>query len=150
VQAYISGPLHAVSDIESARKFYLRLADVCKDCGINSYVPHQSSDPIIHKQMPNVNIFEKDFQELVKADLIIADIGKPSSGVGAELGIAFENNKYIIGLYQQNESPSRFVMGMLSRKDTTKLIEYLDHNHCEYLLKQYLLKLNQKASFAQP
>lgn len=123
-QAYISGPLHAAADLASARALYEYVGEVAGGCGWEAYVPHLRTDPERHRTLPDTTVFDRDYGQVCRADLVIAAIGAPSSGVGAELGVAFERGIPVAAFYQGRESPSRFLLGMLSRAPHSRVLRY--------------------------
>jgi nucleoside 2-deoxyribosyltransferase len=110
---YVSGPLQSADDLAAARRLYERIACVCQELGWDTYLPHQQTDPIAHADVPPASVFKRDYYRVRHAALIIAHVGPPSSGVGAELGIALENDIPVIGVCHVDERPSRFITGML-------------------------------------
>lgn len=131
---YISGPLQAVKNVASARKFYEQIAEVCARRGFKTYLPHQFTDPVKHRHISSKKVFSRDLKSLSDADVIIACIGRPSSGVGAEVGIAFERGMRIIAIYSQKEQPSRFILGMLQTAKNSQVICYASMTECRTLL----------------
>jgi nucleoside 2-deoxyribosyltransferase len=123
-RAYISGPLQAAKDLAAARDFYERLAEVCVDAGIVPYLPHRRTDPQLHTEASSVSVFRCDRTAIGECDLLIADIGQPSSGVGAELGLAISSHLPIIAIHRANEQPSRFVLGMLEDYEAAVVITF--------------------------
>ena len=45
-EVYISGALTALADGARTRVFYELLAEIVSECGLRTYLPHQSTDPI--------------------------------------------------------------------------------------------------------
>lgn len=132
--AYISGPLQAAADIEQARRFYEILAKVCCSCGFEAYLPHQRTDPVHHAHASARSVFARDLEAVSAADLIVAYVGAPSSGVGAELGIAHERRIPVIGLCGPEGVASRFIEGLLESASDARLVRYRDENDCRRLL----------------
>jgi nucleoside 2-deoxyribosyltransferase len=110
---YISGPLQAADDLTAARRLYNLIADVCREAGWEVYLPHQHTDPIDQAHATPASVFERDYEKVRQASLVIAHVGLPSSGVGAELGIALEHKIPVITLQRASERPSRFIQGMM-------------------------------------
>ena len=75
---------------------------------------------------------------LRRADLIIAHIGAPSSGVGAELAFAVSEGKAIMAIHHHAEVPSRFIVGMLGSFPRVELREYASLDECRYAVKDFL------------
>jgi nucleoside 2-deoxyribosyltransferase len=113
LRAYISGPLQAAADLDAARVFYERLAAICVRAGFDPYVPHQRTDPLQHADVPPASVFERDMEAQRGCDVVVAHIGAPSSGVGAELAFAYQAAQPTIGIWSSEERPSRFLLGML-------------------------------------
>jgi nucleoside 2-deoxyribosyltransferase len=124
LRVYISGPLQAAEDLAAARRFYERLAELCVEAGAEPYLPHQRTDPELHTDTLPVSVFRRDRLAIRKCDLLIAHIGPPSSGVGAELGLAFSSQQPIIAVYHATECPSRFVLGMLEDYEAAIVISF--------------------------
>ncbi|MEO6323260.1 MAG: nucleoside 2-deoxyribosyltransferase, partial [Thermoanaerobaculia bacterium] len=113
MMVYISGPLQSASDLSRARAFYERLANECIALGWQAYLPHKSTDPILHREAAPRLVFERDYNMLRASQVMVADIGEASSGVGAELAIALANHIQVIALHSVDNRPSRFITGML-------------------------------------
>ena len=111
-QVYVSGPLTGVPNVLVLKKFYEKIAQICLDLKMTAYLPHLKSDPIKHANIPPEDVYKMDSHQVIIADLIIAYIGVPSLGVGAELEIAHYNNIPIILLYEAGDKPvSRMARG---------------------------------------
>lgn len=135
---YISGPLQAADDLDVARTFYERLARICERCGFAAYLPHNRTDPQRHAASPSAEVFRHDLEALEAADVVVAHIGAPSSGVGAELGFAFKNQQPIIAVYRSTERPSRFIEGMLQAAPRASIICFTADEGLEEDLKSVL------------
>jgi nucleoside 2-deoxyribosyltransferase len=127
---YISGPLKAAADLNAARSFYELLAEVCRRNGLKAYLPHQRTDPIHHAEASAASVFKRDIDAMLQADLIVAYIGAPSSGVGAELAFAHQRAIPTIALYGPEGVASRFIEGMLEDMPGATLVAYADENDC--------------------
>jgi nucleoside 2-deoxyribosyltransferase len=138
---YISGPLQAAKDLAAARSFYERLAEICAEIGAEPYIPHQRTDPELHDDAHPVHVFRRDRQAIQECDLLIAHIGQPSSGVGAELGLAFSAKQPIIAIYRELERPSRFILGMLEDYEAAAVISFGDEEMLAGSLEQAITEL---------
>jgi 2'-deoxynucleoside 5'-phosphate N-hydrolase len=136
--AYISGPLHSVSDLARMRRFYEFLAEVCRECGFDPYLPHAHTDPELNPDLPSIDVFRKDLQHLTTANIVVAYIGMPSSGVGAELGISLSRDAYVVAIFRRGDSPSRFLLGMVEDSPHAVVLEFTDESHCRELLRRHL------------
>src|ERR1700722_11058707 len=130
---YISGPLQSVDNLAEMRRFYEFLAEVCRDCGFCSYLPHVNTDPDAHRHLSSVEVFVRDMDALKAADIVVAYIGLASSGVGAELGLAVSRQTRIVALYNEEDSPSRFLLGMLEASDCAVTIRFQNREQCRTL-----------------
>jgi len=139
--AYISGPLQAADDLSKARVFYELLAEICWDCGWEPYLPHQQTDPVHHADASARSVFARDLGAVSAADLIVAYVGAPSSGVGAELGIAHERQIPVIGICGLEGVASRFIEGLLDSSTSARLLRYRDEEDCRKLLSGQLRSL---------
>lgn len=113
MRVYISGPLQGSTDIVRARSLYVVIAKVLKEAGHEAYVPHLHTDPERAADVAPETVFETDVRELLAADAIVAHVGAPSTGVGAELAIASREGKQIVALHRTTEAPSRFAVGLV-------------------------------------
>jgi nucleoside 2-deoxyribosyltransferase len=136
-QIYISGALFSAPDLAAARRLYESLADVCQECGFSAYLPHRETDPLRHKDATPRDVFARDFDMLSSSDRIVAVITHPSSGMGAELGIAFVTKKPVVALYDANHSVSRFLLGMLEAHRAAP-IPFRDEKHATEVLRDAL------------
>lgn len=114
MRIYISGPLQGSSDLQTARSFYEALAAVVEESGHEAYVPHLSTDPIADRDLSAETVFATDVAALNEADAVIAHVGLPSTGVGAEIVLALASNRRVLGLKREGERGSRFAEGLIS------------------------------------
>lgn len=119
MRIYISGPLQGSQNLPQARRFYEMLAASVRAAGCEAYVPHLATDPIESGHMSPERVFDTDLAALDSADAVIAHIGLPSTGVGAELAIAAASGRRILGLKRPGEPSSRFAEGLLLEADST-------------------------------
>jgi len=146
--AYISGPLQAAVDLSEARALYERLATTCRECGWDPYLPHQRTDPIHHAEASAKAVFDRDLSAVSSADLIVAYVGAPSSGVGAELGIAFERGIPVVGVCGPEGVASRFIEGLLETGTEARLIYFRDDADCRRQLTEVLSALRRRGEEA--
>lgn len=139
MKVYISGPLKVVSDREKFHRFYELLAEIVRECGYEPYLPHQRSDPVKHRNMEYRTVYKMDIASLLESDIIIAVIDEPSTGVGAEIGIALERHKKVIALYNTNSEPSRFILGLLEESPYSVIIQYSNNDECKRMLKSTIM-----------
>ena len=72
-------------------------------------------------------VFENLEKEMLKTDLIFAEVTVPSLGVGYELGYADSHNKKIICIYDKTITPK--ITTMLRGNKRLKIIPYTDINN---------------------
>ena len=113
MRAYISGALMNVADLPAARALYERLGAACVAAGYEAYVPHQHADPGRDPDMPNLEVAQRDLAQIAGADLLVAEIGEPSLGVGAEIVLALEGRKRVLALAAEGRRVSRFILGLI-------------------------------------
>jgi len=128
--AYISGPLHAAKDLEQARTFYEFIADICERAGVAAYVPHMRTDPVRQSTISDEEVFRTDYEAMCSASVIVAAIGEPSSGVGAELGVAYRAGIPVIAVFRAEERPSRFLLGMLKSMAGAIVFSFANESEC--------------------
>lgn len=115
-KVYISGALTRLDDKKNYRKIYEGIAAVCREFSFEVYVPHIYGDPITRPEIPPGDVWQKDHQEVSSSDVVIAYVGQPSLGVGAELEIARMACKDIILWKFSGEKVSRMALGNPSVK----------------------------------
>lgn len=135
---YISGPLHGAVDLAAARRLYETIAAACCEVGWSPYLPHQNTDPERHASATPAEVFARDMLALHCADIIIAHIGAPSSGVGAELAFAVTEGKTVMAVHHLSEVPSRFIVGMLVSFPRVEVREYASLDDCREMIKDFL------------
>jgi 2'-deoxynucleoside 5'-phosphate N-hydrolase len=107
---YISGVLTYAD--ENIRPIYEKIGKICIKNEYKVYIPHiNGTDPINNPEITPFEVWEKDYLEVESCDLIIAYIGKPSLGTGAELEIARITNSKIIVWWYKDEKVSRMARG---------------------------------------
>ena len=110
--AYISGALLNAAHIDKSRALYERLADACRSVGWDAYVPHQHADPVRDPHLSNVDVAERDLENVAAADVLVAYVGEPSLGVGAEVAIALRAGKRVLLVAEADARVSRFLLGL--------------------------------------
>ena len=112
MRAYISGALLNAADLDLPRALDERFAEACRAAGWEAYVPHQHADQVRDSGMSNVEVAARDLNEVRSADALIAYIGEPSLGVGAEVAIALAAGKRVLLLAERDRRVSRFLLGL--------------------------------------
>ncbi len=129
---YISGALTILSEKRDLKKAYEEIAGLCSAFCSNIYVPHLGgTDPTSDPDVAPSTVWKKDHREVASSDLIIAYVGQPSLGVGAELEIARMAASNIILWWFKGEKVSRMARGnpnakhLIEAKSTKDLMEQL-------------------------
>lgn len=110
--AYISGALLNAQQLDQSRALYERLAAACRAAGWDAYVPHQHADPVRDPHMTNIEVATRDLDHVRSADALVAYVGEPSLGVGAEVAIALAAGKRVLFVAEADHRVSRFLMGL--------------------------------------
>ena len=92
---YIGGALtHATKNLKNILE---EAGNICQKYGIKTYIPHLGgTDPIKNPKITAYADWIKNNNIIATADIILAYVGVPSLGTGAELEIARVNNTKII------------------------------------------------------
>ena len=112
MRAYISGALLNAADLEQSRALYEAFAEACRKVGWDAYVPHQHADPVRDAGLANREVARRDLDAITSADVLIAYVGEPSLGVGAEVAIALAAGKRVLLLAEKDRRVSRFLLGL--------------------------------------
>ncbi len=100
-EVYVSGALtNAKPEGIDPRELYKRIGDLCRNNGLDPYIPHLHTDPVLHRDIHPTHVYEVDHQKVLDACLVIAYVGQASGGVGMEMEMARANSTPIIVLYE--------------------------------------------------
>jgi len=130
-KVFLSVPLVAARDIKTAQQ----IADIIKKAGygiISHWILLENPD----ENLKPPEVFQRDTSGVRKCDIFVADVSKPSHGVGMELMLARELKKKVICVYRQDTKISWMIKGL---PDAT-LIEYADMDDLE---KKLLMELEK-------
>jgi nucleoside 2-deoxyribosyltransferase len=129
---YLSVPIIANRDEDRARA----MAKAIRDSGHEVASPWVLSSAEGHKK-GLVNIFERDRLGVENSDAIVADVSRPSIGVGMELMAAYHAKKRIIVAMKKGSVVSRMVTHMAPKKT----IEFADETDLYSSLKRLLERI---------
>lgn len=97
---------------ENIKLVYEKISEICRLVCSDIYVPHiNGTDPIKNPDVAPREVWKKDHRQVASADLIIAYVGLPSLGVGAELEIARITDSDIIIWWYKDDKVSRIALG---------------------------------------
>lgn len=137
MRIYISGPLQGSDDLEVARRLYDSLAEIVTVAGHEAYVPHHITDPVSAGSLSARTVFATDVSALNTADAVIAHVGLPSTGVGAEVAIAAASGRRVLGLKRRGEKGSRFAEGLIADAGGS-VYEFENHAELEEAIEHWL------------
>lgn len=127
---YVSGALTN----SGRRKLYERIGEVISELGYEPYIPHLHTDPVKNPDISPETVYRIDKERVQSSCLVVAYVGLPSFGVGAELEMANEKGIPIILMYELNTKVSRLVRGIpsvkvqISYQSQEVALEYLREN----------------------
>ena len=109
-KVYVAG---ALTYVEEADKFsYEKLGAFLQQNGLEVFVPHMwGNDPIKDYKVIPSKIWKINQRQISTADLVVAYVGKPSLGVGAELEITRVSNVKLLLWAFEGEKISRMALG---------------------------------------
>lgn len=122
-RAYIAGPLFD----EGERWFIEKVDALVSAAGFTTFLPHRDNPP---KTQDNIElIFANDKNGIDTADIVVANLNglTTDDGTAWEMGYAFANGKYIIGLH--TDWRSRFqheVVNLMLQCSVNALVRSLD------------------------
>lgn len=126
-RAYISGSLSDLPREAQLKGFYERIGKLCEGKGIAAYVPHlMGTDPIENKDVTPSEVFHRDMLEVARSDLLIAYVGRPSLGVGAEIKQAYDTGTEVVLLWEIELSVSRLIRGCPAVRNTVIFTDFED------------------------
>ncbi len=121
-RVYVSGALTN----SGRREFYEKIGEVVSELGYEPYIPHLHTDPVKNPDVSPKEVYRIDKERVQSSSLIIAYVGEPSLGVGAELEMASEKGIPIILLYEKTAKVSRLARGIPSSRTEITYISEVD------------------------
>lgn len=85
-------------------------------------------------------IFERDLNWLTECDIVIAEVTKPSLGVGYEIAVAEKADKPIICFYRKNSAS--ILSAMIRGNPALKIFDYENFDDARKILKEVASSLN--------
>ncbi len=119
MKIYFAGTIRAG---RQDRGKYIEIIKVLQEFG-QVLTEHIGSDlPETGEALPSADIFHRDRAWLESADLVVADVSTPSTGVGYEMGIAESLKIPIVCLYRRGSE--RRISGMVEGNPYVTILEY--------------------------
>jgi len=139
-KVYIAGAL--THEDEKVRQAYEKVAQLFESLGVETYVPHLSGvDPARNPEVLPYDVWKKNIYKVAPSNLLVAYVGKPSLGTGAELEIARITETDIILWWFTGEKVSRMARG---NPAVVEQIEAEDENDLLNKLKTVILSKYEK------
>lgn len=110
-QVYVSGALTGVSNVDALKLFYEEIGGVCRQFGLDPYIPHLVSDPVANPDLTPREVYELDRSWVSQSTLVIAYAGVASLGVGGEIEIARQCGVPVVLVMEQEAIVSRMARG---------------------------------------
>jgi len=88
-----------------------KIAEVAKHYGIFVYQPRRATDPLQHKDVDPLVVYQTDRKRVVAADIVFFVLNAPSFGLGQELEISSSYGKPAILVARPEATVSRMVLG---------------------------------------
>lgn len=122
MKVYIAGPLF----VKEARKTLERIDKLCKELGLDTYLPHR--DMGIYQKGDSKPFFIKDRDMINECKIMIAylDWKGISSGTAWEIGYAHAKNIPIIGLVEDIKTAKEFDRLCVMTFNSVELVENLE------------------------
>lgn len=111
ILAYVSGALTNGEDLPRLRRLYENIGLLCQELGMEAYVPHLYTDPEHNADKQPDEVYAIDMKRVSQADILIAYVGLPSLGVGAEIERAHHASTDVLLLREHAATVSRLVRG---------------------------------------
>ncbi len=89
------------------RNFYEELGQVCRESGLEPYIPHHHGDPKRMTHLTPKDVDRIDRLAVTQAYLVVAYVGVPSIGVGIEVELAHHADKPVVLLYEKTKLDER-------------------------------------------
>jgi nucleoside 2-deoxyribosyltransferase len=122
LSVYVAGPLMAAVSLPAAREYYETLAGLVEAAGLRPVAPHLETDPKRAAYLTPTEVWSTDKAKIDAAGAVLAHVGQPSSGVGAELAYAAHRRKPIIALWRPGEAVSKLLLGLLREHGAVEVV----------------------------
>jgi 2'-deoxynucleoside 5'-phosphate N-hydrolase len=133
MKIYFAGSIRAGrQDADVYRQLINRLQEFCQ-----VLTEHVGTDlPSTGENIPSVDIYERDRGWIDEADIVVAEVTQPSTGVGYEIGYAETHGKPVYCLYRQGAE--RRISAMVEGNPYCTILRYTDPDEVTDRLKKLL------------
>ena len=102
MKIYFAGSIRGGRD---DAKIYEDIIDYLSKKGnvLTEHIGNQSINQTGETNITDTIIYKRDMSWLISSDIVVAEVTKPSHGVGYELGIAEKLEKPVLCLFQANQ-----------------------------------------------
>lgn len=109
MKIYFAGSIRGGRD---DRGLYLSIIEHLKKYGevLTEHIGDSELKSTGEDNITDVKIHNRDMKWVLDSDILIAEVTKPSLGVGYEIGRGIENNKNVICLYRQEDEKTLSAM----------------------------------------
>ncbi len=106
------------------REKYLKIIRYLQQYGkvLTEHVASRDLTEEGERELSDRDIYERDMEWLMSADIIVAEVSNPSLGVGYEIGRAVGENKKVLCMYELGSSKS--LSAMINGNKKIEVIKY--------------------------
>ncbi len=139
MRIFFAGPLTDLKDPDKTKEFYSNLSGVAKSNGFDYFWAFQNgTDPNVERVIPPTEVYERDTNQLLHSDVMVAYVGEPSPGVGIEVEFANTHHIPVYILYEKDRWTSRMLRGCPSVKKEIVFTDEADAlSQLDALLKSF-------------
>jgi len=136
---YFAGSVRSGRDDADA---YFRIIEHLKKFGevLTEHLGSQGLTTLGQQDAPDNHIHDRDIAWVMKADVVVAEVSTPSTGVGYEIGRAVEHKKKVLCLYRPQEGKRLSAMIAGSADVTTR--EYATIEDAKNIMDNYFSTLH--------
>ena len=131
---YFAGSIRGGRDNQG---MYFEIISILKQYGnvCTEHIGSAELSPLGEQELEDTYIYERDMYWLRQADILVADVSIPSTGVGYEIGFAENLGKKILCLYREG-SPQK-ISGMINGNTNLTIRVYKDKEGLEQILEGF-------------
>jgi 2'-deoxynucleoside 5'-phosphate N-hydrolase len=112
MRIFFAGPLTVLENPELTKDFYIKLANVAKEAGHETFLAFlNGTDPVKNPEVSPTAVYQIDIKELENSDLMVAYVGESSTGTGIEVEHAKEIGVPVVLLFEEDKKVSRMLRG---------------------------------------